>query len=51
MLVSHRHQFIYTKTHKTASTSVEAYFERFCFPPGDAFILQHHRPALIVTNT
>ncbi len=30
MLVSHRHAFIYTKTIKTAGTSVEAYFERFC---------------------
>jgi hypothetical protein len=30
MLVSHRHQFIYTKTMKTASTSVEVYFEPFC---------------------
>ncbi len=30
MLVSHRHRFIYTKTMKTASTSVEVYFEPFC---------------------
>ena len=30
MLVSHRHRFIYAKTVKTASTSVESYFERFC---------------------
>lgn len=35
MLLSHRHQFIYTKTIKTGGTSVEAYFERFCLPPGD----------------
>lgn len=35
MLVSHRYQFIYTKTAKTASTSVEAYFERFCLPEGE----------------
>lgn len=35
MLISHRHQFIYTKTAKTAGTSVEAYFERFCMPEGE----------------
>ena len=35
MLVSHRYRFIYTKTFKTASTSVEAYFERFCMPEGE----------------
>ncbi|GAB4155842.1 MAG: sulfotransferase family 2 domain-containing protein [Cyanobacteria bacterium J069] len=34
MLVSHGHQFIYTKTLKTASTSVEAYFEPFCVEEG-----------------
>ncbi|MEM7452746.1 MAG: sulfotransferase family 2 domain-containing protein [Planctomycetota bacterium] len=35
MLVSHRHRFIYTKTKKTAGTSVESYFERFCMPEGE----------------
>lgn len=35
MLISHTHKFIYTKTTKTASTSVEAYFERFCMRPGE----------------
>ena len=35
MLISHRYKFIYTKTVKTASTSVEAYFERFCLPDGE----------------
>ena len=34
MLVSHRYRFIYTKTVKTAGTSVESYFERFCMPDG-----------------
>ncbi len=34
MLVSHRFRFIYTKTSKTASTSVESYFEPFCMPEG-----------------
>ena len=30
VLVSHRHRFIYIKTIKSASTSVEAVFQRFC---------------------
>ena len=30
MLISHTHKFIFTKTTKTASTSVEVYFERYC---------------------
>lgn len=34
MLISHRHRFIYTKTSKTAGTSVESYFEPFCMPEG-----------------
>ena len=35
MLVSHREKFIYTKTAKTASTSVESYFEPYCLPEGE----------------
>lgn len=35
MLVSHRHRFIYTKTLKTAGTSVESYFEPFCMAEGE----------------
>ena len=34
MLISHRKQFIYTKTAKTAGTSVEVYFEKYCMPEG-----------------
>jgi hypothetical protein len=34
MLISHRKRFIYTKTVKTAGTSVESYFERYCMPEG-----------------
>ena len=30
MLVSHKHKFIYTKTKKTASTTVAAYFTQYC---------------------
>ena len=35
MLVSHRKKFIYTKTIKTAGTSVESYFEQYCMPEGE----------------
>jgi hypothetical protein len=42
MLVSHRFDFIYTKTVKTGGTSVESYFERFCMPEG-AWSLSHGR--------
>ena len=42
MLVSHRKHFIYTKTAKTASTSVETYFEPLCLAPG-RWTFQHAR--------
>jgi hypothetical protein len=35
MLVSHRYEFIYTKTFKTAGTSVEVFFEPYCMPEGE----------------
>ena len=35
MLISHRNKFIYTKTVKTASTSVESFFEPFCMEDGE----------------
>jgi hypothetical protein len=45
MLVSHRFRFIFTKTVKTAGTSVEAYFEQFCLPAGeDSYLPAHGRP-------
>jgi Sulfotransferase family len=34
VLVSHRARFVYMKTRKTAGTTVEMYFERFCVPDG-----------------
>ena len=34
VLVSHRKRFIYLKTEKTAGTSVETFFEPYCFPEG-----------------
>ena len=42
MLVSHRHKFIYLKTKKTASTSVEVFFEPYCMPEHE-YERQHHR--------
>jgi hypothetical protein len=42
MLVSHRKKFIYTKTEKTAGTSVESYFEKYCMPKG-AWEFAHSR--------
>jgi hypothetical protein len=35
MLISHRKRFIYTKTVKTAGTSVESYFEPLCMRDGE----------------
>jgi hypothetical protein len=35
MLISHTHQFIFTKTKKTGSTSVESYFEQYCMRAGE----------------
>ena len=35
MLISHRKAFIFTKTVKTAGTSVESYFEQYCMPEGE----------------
>lgn len=32
MIISHRHQFIFIKTHKTAGTSIEIALSRFCGP-------------------
>ncbi len=43
MLVSHRKQFIFIKTAKTAGTSVEVYFEKHCFPAGQ-WRYSHARP-------
>jgi len=34
MLISHRKNFIFTKTVKAAGTSVESYFEKWCMPEG-----------------
>ena len=35
MLISHKKKFIFTKTVKTAGTSIESYFEPYCMPEGE----------------
>lgn len=45
MLISHGHRFIFVKTVKTAGTSVEAFLEPYCCPPGH--VVQHWTPTLI----
>jgi hypothetical protein len=45
MLISHLHRFIYMKTFKTAGTSVELYFERYCADPDREFEERHEREA------
>lgn len=46
MLVSHRYEFIYTKTFKTAGTSVEVFFEPYCMPEGE-WTFSHSRPQTV----
>jgi hypothetical protein len=50
MLVSHERQFIYLKTRKTASTSVEIYFEPWCVPEGSTADVQHRQESRISTS-
>jgi hypothetical protein len=45
-LVSHEYRFIFLKTFKTASTSVEGYLERYCVPEGTP-VGDLNRPAII----
>ncbi len=42
VLISHEKKFIYTKTAKTAGTSVEVYFEKYC-APSDEYQFSHSR--------
>ena len=42
VLVSFQKEFIYTKTNKTAGTSVEVFFEPYCLPP-DGYEPAHYR--------
>jgi len=45
VLLSRSHRFIFIKTVKTASTSVECFLEPYCCPPGH--VVQHWTPTLI----
>jgi len=49
MLVSHAKQFIFLKTSKTAGTSVEGYFERYCLSEAEreAYVSSHQTEAHI----
>ncbi|MEM9009755.1 MAG: sulfotransferase family 2 domain-containing protein [Pseudomonadota bacterium] len=47
VLVSHRYRFVYLKTHKTASTSVEVMLEPLCLPEGTVTARSHRRDAEI----
>jgi hypothetical protein len=49
MLISHKKKFIFTKTAKTAGTSVESYYEPFCMPEGEWQEL--HRRSEYVSET
>lgn len=42
VLVSFHKKFIYTKTNKTAGTSVEIFFEPYCLPP-EGYEQKHYR--------
>ena len=47
MLISHAFRFIYLKTRKTAGTSVELYFERYCIAPDTRFVERHAVSAVV----
>ena len=49
MLISHRKRFIFTKTVKTAGTSVESYFEKFCMRKGE-WTKSHARDELVTED-
>jgi len=44
MLISHRKRFIYTKTGRSASTSVEVYFQPYCYLDGQCPEITHGTP-------
>lgn len=48
MLLSHSKQFIYLKTGKTASTSVEIFFQPYCLPPNHVC---YHSPTHEIDET
>ena len=46
MLISHTKEFIFIKTSKAASTSIEVYFEPLCLP-NDGRGIKNHRGVII----
>jgi hypothetical protein len=46
MLISHNKKFIYTKTLKTASSSTESYFEKYCFDESNWQIKEYRNEAI-----
>lgn len=46
MLISHRKNFIFLKTVKTAGTSIESYYEKWCMPP-NLWVKTHGRDEYI----
>lgn len=46
MLISTSKRFIYLKTRKTAGTSVEVYFERYCVDPAAEYEERHYRDSV-----
>lgn len=52
VLVSHRYKFIYIKTIKTAGTSVEDYFQRYCLPEDQQdMYISHHESTQTIKNS
>jgi len=47
VLISHIYRFIYIKNSKVASTSVEAFFEKYCLNPNETYIQEHKRDETI----
>jgi hypothetical protein len=50
MLLSKKYRFIYFKTYKTASTSTEIYFEKYCLPEDYEYKESHWRDCLITDS-